>query len=133
MADEFNWFTDAEADVERAAERILTHRHKATTGECAYCDRERAAGNDFHPSHDASPRARAAVTITAPAIPASNHWSMTMLEPSPNEIMKQHLGWIKLYVEMMMVDNWRDMKLRIERQAAEAIDLLKTTQISDQG
>lgn len=34
----------------------LPHRHKAEPGECAYCDRERAAGNDFHPSHDASPR-----------------------------------------------------------------------------
>jgi len=29
-------------------------RHKAPVGECAYCDRERKAGTDFHPSHDAS-------------------------------------------------------------------------------
>lgn len=33
-----------------------TPRHKAPLGECSYCDRERAAGNDFHPSHDASRR-----------------------------------------------------------------------------
>jgi hypothetical protein len=31
-------------------------RKKAEPGECAYCDRERAAGNEFHPSHDASDR-----------------------------------------------------------------------------
>lgn len=29
---------------------------KAPEGECAYCDRERKDGNDFHPPHDASPR-----------------------------------------------------------------------------
>lgn len=31
------------------------HRHKAPEGECAYCDRERAQGVNFHPPHDASP------------------------------------------------------------------------------
>lgn len=30
------------------------HRHQLPPGECAYCDRERAAGNTFFPSHDAS-------------------------------------------------------------------------------
>ncbi len=34
------------------------HRHKAPPGECKYCDEERAAQNDFHPSHDASPRCK---------------------------------------------------------------------------
>jgi hypothetical protein len=32
------------------------HRHKVPEGECAYCDRERAAGNNYHPAHDASER-----------------------------------------------------------------------------
>lgn len=30
-------------------------QHKLEPGECAFCDHERADGNDFHPSHDASP------------------------------------------------------------------------------
>jgi hypothetical protein len=34
----------------------VKHRHKAPEGECAICDRERAAGNNFHPPHDASDR-----------------------------------------------------------------------------
>ena len=29
-------------------------RHKAPLGECRYCDRERTAATDYHPSHDAS-------------------------------------------------------------------------------
>jgi hypothetical protein len=29
-------------------------RHKLPKGECPYCDREREAGNNFHPWHDAS-------------------------------------------------------------------------------
>lgn len=33
-------------------------RHKAEPGECAYCDREREADNEFHPPHDASDRCR---------------------------------------------------------------------------
>lgn len=33
-------------------------RHQAPQGECSYCDREREAGNSFHPPHDASPRCR---------------------------------------------------------------------------
>lgn len=32
------------------------HRHKLAPGQCAYCDRERAANNNFHPAHDASER-----------------------------------------------------------------------------
>jgi hypothetical protein len=31
-------------------------RHKASPGECPFCDRERARGNMTHPSHDASDR-----------------------------------------------------------------------------
>lgn len=38
------------------AMRIGSRRHKLEPGECAYCDRERAADTDFHPSHDASER-----------------------------------------------------------------------------
>jgi hypothetical protein len=33
-----------------------TRRHKLPQGECAYCDRERAANVEFHPYHDASDR-----------------------------------------------------------------------------
>lgn len=29
-------------------------QHKLEPGQCAYCDREREDGNDWHPSHDAS-------------------------------------------------------------------------------
>lgn len=42
--------------AEAHATAAAAHRHKVPEGECAYCDRERAAGNDFHPAHDASPR-----------------------------------------------------------------------------
>ena len=31
-----------------------SRRHKAEAGQCYYCDCERKAGNDHHPSHDAS-------------------------------------------------------------------------------
>lgn len=34
--------------------RGSNRRHKLPLGECPYCDREREAGTDFHPSHDAS-------------------------------------------------------------------------------
>lgn len=36
--------------------RVSTRRHQVDEGECPYCDRERAAANTFHPSHDASDR-----------------------------------------------------------------------------
>lgn len=39
-----------------AAPQRAPKRHKAPPGECTTCDRERAQGNDFHPSHDASDR-----------------------------------------------------------------------------
>lgn len=42
--------------VDRDPNYVWKHRHKAEPGECLYCDRERAAGNHFHPPHDASPR-----------------------------------------------------------------------------
>jgi hypothetical protein len=32
---------------------------------------------------------------------------------------QQHLGWLKQYVGLMSEDNWRDMKLRCERQLEE--------------
>jgi hypothetical protein len=31
-----------------------TRRHKLSYGECAYCDHERRARNEYHPPHDAS-------------------------------------------------------------------------------
>lgn len=31
-------------------------RHKLEPGQCDYCDTLPRFGNDFHPSHDASPR-----------------------------------------------------------------------------
>ena len=34
--------------------RPAHRRTKAEPGGCAYCDRMRASGEDFHPSHDAS-------------------------------------------------------------------------------
>lgn len=34
--------------------RTSHRRHKLDPGQCAYCDRERAQGVSFHPSHDAS-------------------------------------------------------------------------------
>lgn len=34
--------------------RISSRRHQVDDGACPYCDREKAAGNTFHPSHDAS-------------------------------------------------------------------------------
>lgn len=34
--------------------RSTNRRHKLPQGDCAYCDRERADGCSFHPSHDAS-------------------------------------------------------------------------------
>ena len=40
----------AAVDALRSTER----RHKLPEGECTYCDRERAQGVSFHPSHDAS-------------------------------------------------------------------------------
>jgi len=43
-------------DVASGRNPTLAKRHKAQPGECVYCDGERAAGNDFHPSHDASDR-----------------------------------------------------------------------------
>lgn len=49
------WMTDEEAEIKvvRAAEARM-----APEGECAYCDREREAGNSFFPSHTASTRCR---------------------------------------------------------------------------
>lgn len=38
------------------AKAIGERRHKAPKGQCATCDTERAAGREFHPSHDASSR-----------------------------------------------------------------------------
>lgn len=38
--------------------------------------------------------------------------------PSP-AMLSQHVGWIKLYAEGMTIDNWRDQKTRILRQAGE--------------
>jgi hypothetical protein len=32
----------------------LLRRHQLKPGQCAYCDREREAGNTFFPWHDAS-------------------------------------------------------------------------------
>ena len=41
-------------EYKRMEQKPTRRRHKAPEGECAYCDREREAGNDFHPSHDAA-------------------------------------------------------------------------------
>lgn len=39
-----------------AADRRPSRRKRLEPGECPSCDREREAGNSFHPSHDASER-----------------------------------------------------------------------------
>lgn len=50
-------FRDVMAENDRLRKLIARRRrHKLEPGQCAYCDRERAANNDFHPSHDASER-----------------------------------------------------------------------------
>jgi ribosomal protein S6 len=37
----------------------------------------------------------------------------------------QHIGWLKQYLSNMTEDNWRDMKLRAERQLEELSAALK--------
>lgn len=37
----------------------------------------------------------------------------------PAEVVEQHIGWLKLYLESMTVDNWQDNKARGLRQLAE--------------
>jgi len=44
----------AEQPIEVAPVRTCSEYNKAPPGECAYCDRERASGNSFHPPHEAS-------------------------------------------------------------------------------
>lgn len=46
-------------EPERLPDHVEDYRfrrriHKALPTYCAFCDREREAGNDHHPSHDAS-------------------------------------------------------------------------------
>jgi hypothetical protein len=43
-------------EVQRVDKDLKRRRHKLALGECKFCDHERAQGNDFHPSHDASLR-----------------------------------------------------------------------------
>lgn len=33
--------------------------------------------------------------------------------------IKQHLGWLRSYVEQMDANNWRDMRLRCEQQLTQ--------------
>ncbi len=35
-------------------------------------------------------------------------------------LLRQDLGWIKLFAEGMNIDNWQDMRLRIIRQVNQA-------------
>ena len=37
----------------------------------------------------------------------------------------QHIGWLKQYLGNMTEDNWRDMKLRAERQLEELSTALR--------
>ncbi|HEY1980715.1 MAG TPA: hypothetical protein VGH13_11560 [Xanthobacteraceae bacterium] len=48
-------------------------------------------------------------------------------KPDCGAEVQQHIGWIKLYVEGMTVDNWRDMKLRAERQLEKLSDAVSLT------
>jgi hypothetical protein len=41
---------------QNARPKLSLRRHRAKQGECTFCDREIAAGNYHHPSHDANPR-----------------------------------------------------------------------------
>lgn len=34
-------------------------------------------------------------------------------------IVRQHIGWLKIYVAQMNADNWRDMKDLCERQLTD--------------
>lgn len=45
-----------EVGYERGEKEQPARRHRAEPGQCATCDREALADNDFHPAHDASPR-----------------------------------------------------------------------------
>lgn len=33
--------------------------------------------------------------------------------------VRQHIGWLKIYLAEMSEENWRDLKLRCERQLDE--------------
>lgn len=39
--------------------------------------------------------------------------------------LNQHIGWLKIYVECMTERNWRDMRLRIERQMDMLVEEIK--------
>lgn len=39
-----------------------------------------------------------------------------MTPEQAREEIQQHIGWLKMYVEGMSPENWRDMRLRCERQ-----------------
>ncbi len=41
------------------------------------------------------------------------------------EIVWQHIGWLKLYFAEMSQENWRDLKLRCERQLDELVPLIR--------
>jgi len=36
----------------------------------------------------------------------------------PSEV-RQHVGWLKVFIDGMTAENWRDMRLRCARQLAE--------------
>ena len=42
-----------------------------------------------------------------------------------DDIVAQHIGWLKQFVTGMTADNWRDMRERCERQLNELSDTIR--------
>jgi hypothetical protein len=47
--------------------------------------------------------------------------------------LRQHLSWLRTYVEEMTPDNWRDMKLRAERQLGKIDALARHRSVAVEG
>ena len=50
-----------------------------------------------------------------------------MTTPAATErdyIIWQHIGWLKTYIAEMTPENWRDMRLRCERQLSELSEVI---------
>jgi hypothetical protein len=86
--------------------------------------------NNGRPTEIAKDFARALTSASA-ARNSSEVVPAQAIEPEPDagvaEIVRQHLRWIKSYAEMMTETNWRDMKLRLERQVEAMEPALQRT------
>ncbi len=89
-----------------------SQKDAAPAGKLADHIKYQGVWNTGHATHDAD------TTIS----PSADKERMTMAEHGQGEKAKeirQHLGWLTQYAEMMDETNWRDMKLRIEKQLRE--------------